>query len=134
MLEHGEFGLDSVRREWVPLTDYISDGYVRVDKSTSNPVDVIPSAPHWVEFAGALASDPAVNGLVATAATAAPVLHLMLGVGMGQAAQGDSRTFLSAWSQAIAVGLVTTQMISGVQALAVQYGIPAEFIMALSPS
>lgn len=90
-----------------------------------------PPVARWVEFAGVLAVNPAVNGLVAFCSTHAPVLHLMLGVGMGQAAQGDPATFLAAWGQAVAAGMVAPELIEEVKVLADAYDLPAEFVEGL---
>jgi hypothetical protein len=95
------------------------------------PPVVVPPTPRWVQFAQTLAVDPAVNGLVATAATAAPVLHLMLGVGLGQAAQGDPTTFLAAWSDAVTAGLVSPELAAQMQLLASGFDLPAEFVEGL---
>ena len=98
-------------------------------------VEPLPKSPHgpdWVAFGAALAADPDVNGLVATAAAAnAPVLHGMLIVGLGQAAQGDPQTFGAAWSAARAAGLVSPELIANMQATAAVFNLPAEFIAGL---
>jgi len=91
-----------------------------------------PAVAQWVQFAGMLAADPAVNQLVATAATAAPVLHLMLGVGLGQAADGNPVTFLAAWAQARASGLVPAPIAAEVAAMATMFDLPTDFVEALS--
>jgi hypothetical protein len=91
-----------------------------------------PPVAQWVQFAGMLASDPAVNQLVATAATAAPVLHLMLGVGLGQASDGNPVTFLAAWAQARAGGLVPAPIAAEVAVMAAAFDLPADFVEALS--
>lgn len=95
------------------------------------PPVVVPPTPRWVQFAQALAIDPAVNGLVATCATAAPVLHLMLGVGLGQAALGSPTTFLAAWSDAMAAGLVPPELAAQMRMLAAGFDLPAEFVEGL---
>jgi len=95
------------------------------------PPVVVPPVPRWVQFAQALAVDSAVNGLVAGAATAAPVLHLMLGVGLGQAAQGNPATFLAAWSDAVTAGLMPPDLAAQVQILATGFDLPAEFVEGL---
>lgn len=95
------------------------------------PPVVVPPTPRWVQFAQSLAVDPAVNELVAQAATSAPVLHLMLGVGLGQAAQGDPRTFLAAWSDAMAAGLVPPELAAQMRMLASGFDLPAEFVEGL---
>lgn len=91
-----------------------------------------PPVPRWVQFGVALGSASAVNVFVATLAQAAPVLHLMIGVGLGQAAQGDPKTFLGGWAQCRAAGLVSTELLDGVVAMAGAYDLPAEFITALT--
>jgi len=90
--------------------------------------------PQWTQFGAALAIDPAVNTLVATAAQSAPVLHLMMGVGLGQAAQGDPQTFSVAWSAAVQGGLVNAELVAHMQAMATTYNLPPEFIAGLNPS
>ena len=68
---------------------------------------------------------------VATAATAAPVLHLMLSVGLGQAAQGDPQTFSVAWANARAVGLVSPELAAHVATVGAGFDLPAEFLVQL---
>jgi hypothetical protein len=87
----------------------------------------------WIEFGAAIVADPGVNQMIAAAAQNAPVLHLMLGVGLGQAAQGDARTFSTAWTAATGVGLVSPELAAHVAALATTYDLPAEFVGALNP-
>ena len=95
------------------------------------PPAVVAPVPRWVQFAQALAVEPAVNGLVATCATSAPVLHLMLGVGLGQAAQGDPATFLAAWGQAVTAGLASAELAAQMQSLAAGFDLPSEFVEGL---
>lgn len=90
-----------------------------------------PSQPEWVRFGTLLANDPDVNAMVATAASTAPVLHLMLGVGLGQAAQGSPKTFSTAWSTAISAGLVSLELANHVADLGVLCHLPADFIEEL---
>lgn len=92
----------------------------------------LPVVPRWVQFGAALAADPSVNAMVGAAITTAPVLHLMLGVGLGQAAQGDPQTFATAWSNARAAGLVSPELAAHVADLAAQFNLPAEFIAELT--
>ncbi len=87
--------------------------------------------PRWVEFGTALGTDAQVNQFIASLAQAAPVLHLMVGVGMGQAAQGDSQTFLAAWAMGTAQELITAEMATHVAELAEQHDLPVEFVAAL---
>jgi hypothetical protein len=85
--------------------------------------------PRWIEFWAALPAD--VDALLAAARAASPRLELGLGVGLGKAADGDSRVFLAAWQQAKALGLIPPELVAGVQALAVAFDLPAEFIGGL---
>jgi len=90
-----------------------------------------PPEPRWVQFGAALVADPDINQFIGGIAQAAPVLHLMLGVGLGQAAQGDSRTFLTAWAGALAAGLVPKELVEHLQEAAAGFDLPAEFIAEL---
>jgi hypothetical protein len=93
----------------------------------------LPPGPQWVQFGALLAADPSVNAMVASAAAGAPVLHLMLGVGLGQAAQGDVQTFSQAWSTAIAAGIVSPVLASHVVGLGESCDLPTEFLQQLNP-
>jgi hypothetical protein len=97
------------------------------------PLPPPPPQPRWVEFGTALGSDAQVNQFIASLAQAAPVLHLMVGVGMGQAAQGDSQTFLAAWAMGTAQELITPELAAHVAELAEQHNLPTEFALALVP-
>jgi hypothetical protein len=88
-------------------------------------------APQWVQFAGALGADPPVNQFVASLAQTAPVLHLMIGVGMGQAAGGDFTTFLAAWAMGASLGLVTPELSAHVTGIAQTFNLPPEFLAGL---
>jgi hypothetical protein len=118
--------------DWRPPDGYtlipvvaLSDGWQWAESES-------PRAPQWVEFGAALSTDTAVNDLVATAARVAPVLHLMLGVGLGQAAQGDPTTFSVAWGMARAKGLINNNLLANMKALAANCGLPSEFIEGLT--
>lgn len=87
--------------------------------------------PRWVEFGAALVADPDINQFIGGIAQAAPVLHLMLGVGLGQAAQGDSRTFLTAWAGTLAAELVPNELVEHLQRAAAGFDLPADFIAEL---
>ena len=86
--------------------------------------------PRWIEFWAALPSD--VDALLAAARAASPRLELGLGVGLGKAADGDSRVFLSAWQSAKALGLVPAELVQGIQMLATAHDLPAEFVGGLA--
>jgi hypothetical protein len=100
------------------LTPEEQDAYYRAN----NP-------PRWIEFWSALPAD--VDALLAAARAASPRLELGLGVGLGKAADGDSRVFLSAWQQAKSLGLIPPELVAGVQALAVAFDLPADFVQGL---
>jgi hypothetical protein len=85
--------------------------------------------PRWIEFWAALPSD--VDDLLAAARAASPRLELGLGVGLGKAADGDSRVFLAAWQNAKTLGLVAPELVQGIQMLATAHDLPVEFIGGL---
>jgi hypothetical protein len=82
-----------------------------------------------MEFSDAL--PPEVDQLLNAARAASPRLELGLGVGLGRAADGDSRAFLSAWQTARTAGLVSNDLAQGLRALAVTYDLPADFVEGL---
>jgi hypothetical protein len=96
-------------------------------------VELPPAAPQprWVEFGAAVQSDPAINQLLGAALQQAPALGLGLGVGLGKAADGDARVFLSSWSMARALNLISAELLAGVEALAEQFDLPDDFVVAL---
>jgi len=108
-----------------PETDLFVAPYVE-------PPPPPPPVAQWVLFGSLLAADTSVNAMVATAAAAAPVLHLMLGVGLGQAAQGDPKTFLAAWSTALASGLATPTLAAHVVDLGTSCDLPEYFLAQLN--
>jgi hypothetical protein len=85
--------------------------------------------PRWIEFWAALPDE--VDELLNTAGAVKKRLEHGLSVGLGQAAQGDSRVFLSAWQQAKSLGLIPPESVAGVQGLAVAFDLPAEFVGGL---
>lgn len=106
--------------EVVPLTPEEAEAYYRA----THP-------PRWQAFGGAVWSLAEVNALLSTALQAAPALAMALPVGLGQAAQGDQRTFVSAWQTARAAGLVADELVQALQTLGTAHDLPAEFIAAL---
>jgi hypothetical protein len=105
--------------ELVELSEAEQEAYYRAN----NP-------PHWIEFWAALPAD--VDDLLAAARAASPRLELGLGVGLGKAADGDSRVFLSAWQSAKALGLVPAELVTGIQMLATAHDLPPEFVGGLA--
>ena len=85
--------------------------------------------PRWLEFNEAL--PPEVDPLLAAARTMSPRLGAQLEVGLGKAADGDSRVFLAAWQKARTVGLVSAEMTLALQQLATAHDLPAEFVAGL---
>jgi hypothetical protein len=85
--------------------------------------------PQWIAFSEALPDD--VNTLLQQAQTLDHRLYGGLMVGLGKAADGDSRVFLGAWQKARAAGLIPAEMVTGLQTLAAAHDLPAEFIAGL---
>jgi hypothetical protein len=104
--------------ELVDLTEAEKEAYYRA----THP-------PQWISFWAAL--PPEVDTLLNAAHAASPRLALSLGVGLGKAADGDSRVFIGAWQSARSLGLILPELVTGVQALAVAHDLPAEFVAGL---
>ena len=86
--------------------------------------------PRWVEFGEAVTSNPAIAQIYEQAPRI--LAHSLTG-GLLQAVNtSDPRTFASAWGKARTMGLVSAELLAGVQALAVAHDLPAEFIQGLS--
>lgn len=85
--------------------------------------------PRWIEFSAALPPD--VNQLLRAAWDANPLLKDRLAIGLGKASDGDARVFLGAWQNAKSLGLVPAELVQGIQALAIQYDLPADFLGGL---
>jgi hypothetical protein len=112
---------DVLTQQWelVELTEAEREAYYR----QTHP-------PRWIEFSDALPVE--VDQLLGAAQAISPRLALALGVGLGKAADGDSRVFLSAWQTARGLGLVPAELVAGLQALAVRFDLPAEFVAGLA--
>jgi hypothetical protein len=104
--------------ELIELTPEEQEAYFRAN----NP-------PRWIEFWAALPDE--VDELLNTAGAVKKRLEHGLSVGLGQAAQGDSRVFIGAWQQAKSLGLIPPELVAGVQGLAVAFDLPAEFVGGL---
>lgn len=87
--------------------------------------------PRWLEFGEAVQAQPAINALLGQALQSAPALAMALSVGLGKAADGDSRVFLAAWQTARGLGLVAPELVQSLQMLATGYDLPPEFIAGL---
>jgi hypothetical protein len=86
--------------------------------------------PRWIDFWSSLPPD--VDVLLSAAQVASPRLALALGVGLGKAADGDSRVFLAAWTTATTLGMVSPALITAVQTLAIAHDLPTEFVEGLA--
>jgi hypothetical protein len=105
--------------EIVELSDAEKEAYYRA----THP-------PQWIAFWTAL--PPEVDTLLNAAQAASPRLALSLGVGLGKAADGDSRVFIGAWEAARGLGLISPELVTAVQMLATQHDLPAEFVAGLA--
>jgi len=100
-----------------------------VDGSWTEPVPTV--IPRWVDFSAAIMSLPAINVMLGAVLQAAPGLYGGLVVGLQNASEGDSRVFLNSWHSAIAMTLVTEELITTVQEAANEFDLPQEFVDAL---
>lgn len=89
--------------------------------------------PQWVQFGAALAAAPEVQTLVASLASLNPVTHLMLGVGLGQAAEGNLATFVPTWRRLVESGVVSPELLALLVGLARAHALPQSFIDSLTP-
>ena len=87
--------------------------------------------PRWVEFGAAVQASPAINQLLRAALQQAPALGLGLAVGLGKVEDGRPANFLSSWSMARALDLISPELLAAVEAMAVQFDLPADFVEAL---
>ena len=88
--------------------------------------------PRWVDFSAAIMAMPAINIMLGAVLQAAPGLYGGLVVGLQNASEGDSRVFLNSWQAAIAMTLVTEELITTVQGVAGEFDLPEAFIEALA--
>jgi len=89
--------------------------------------------PRWVDFSAAIMAMPAINVMLGAVLQTAPGLYGGLVVGLQQASEGDSRVFLNSWHVAIAMALISEELITTVQGVAAEYDLPQGFIDALVP-
>jgi hypothetical protein len=115
-------------------SDALEQGYTRRPKTEAELAEEyrLSHPPRWIEFSDALPVE--VDQLLTAAQAVSPRLALALGVGLGKAADGDSRVFLNAWQTARGIGLVSPELMIGLQGLAVQFDLPAEFVAGLAAS
>jgi hypothetical protein len=94
----------------------------------------IAPQPRWVEFGAAVQASPAINSLLRAALQQAPALGLGLAVGLGKVEDGRPANFLSSWSMARALDLISPELLAAVKAMAEQFDLPADFVEALGPT
>ena len=92
----------------------------------SNPPD-----PEWLAFSGELGVMPSIVNLLRIVFQVNPAFFSQLTIGLSDAAKGDFRLFLAAWSQAITAGLVDQELVSLVTTLAIKYHLPTAFVKGL---
>ena len=118
---------DSETQKLSPTTPYIAES-----GEVYNVIAVdIPPSPKWQEFRASLRGIPELQALVKNMSTIDPIAHLALGVGLGQAAQGDTQTFVNTWSELLASGLIPSELSLAVQNLAQSFDLPLEFVSHL---
>lgn len=90
-----------------------------------------PPEPEWLAFSGELGMMPQIVNLLRIVFQINPAFFSQLTIGLSDAAKGDSRLFLNAWSQAIQNQLVNQELIDIVANLAIKYHLPTGFIDGL---
>jgi hypothetical protein len=114
-----------------PTAPYLLNGVVYAMEAVSRPAP--EPQPEWVAFGAALLADPAVNQMLgALISIGLPAIAMSVSVGLGKAADGDSRVFVMSWAGAHDLGLIPADLIEHVQGLATAYNLPAEFIAGLA--
>lgn len=99
-------------------------------------IETIPPpipTPRWVDFSAAIMAMSAVNVMLGAVLQTAPGLYGGLVVGLQNASEGDSRVFLNSWQAAIAMTLVSEELITTVQEIGGEFDLPEAFIEALAP-
>lgn len=113
-----------------PVGPYLLDGVVY--RMAAVPIPEPEPEPQWLAFGAVVTADPAINQLLGTALTVAPAVAMSLSVGLGKAADGDSRVFLQAWGAAQSLGLVSAELAATMAATATAHDLPADFVAALT--
>jgi hypothetical protein len=90
--------------------------------------------PQWQAFRAALRAIPEIHDLLRLLDEQDQLAFLGLGVGLGQAAQGELATFSSVWGELLAAGAVPAALAEAVAAIATAHHLPAEFVDALNPA
>jgi hypothetical protein len=87
--------------------------------------------PRWVEFGAAVQVSVPVIQLMTVALEQLPPLGLGLAVGLGKAEDGKPASFLSSWTIARSLGMVTPEIAAELAELAQNFNLPASFVDAL---
>lgn len=87
--------------------------------------------PRWLEFGAVVQATPEINTMLGRALQEVPALAMALSVGLGKAADGDSRVFLSAWQAGRDAGLISAELVTQIQQLATAHDLPPEFVAGL---
>jgi hypothetical protein len=85
----------------------------------------------WVEFGAAVQVSAPVIQLMTVALEQHPPLGLGLAVGLGKAEDGKPASFLSSWTIARSLGMVTPEIAAELAELAQDFDLPANFVAAL---
>jgi hypothetical protein len=112
------------------ISNLVRKGWVITEPPIAEEVPP-PVIPRWVDFSAAIMAMPAINVMLGAVLQATPGLYGGLVVGLQNASEGDSRVFLNSWHAAIAMTLVSEELITTVQGVAGEYDLPQEFIDAL---
>jgi hypothetical protein len=87
--------------------------------------------PRWVEFGAAVQVSAPVIQVVTVALQQLPPLGLGLAVGLGKAEDGKPASFLSSWTIARSLGMVTPEIAAELAELAQDFDLPVSFVAAL---
>jgi len=112
------------------ISNLVRKGWVITEPPIAEEVPP-PVIPRWVDFSAAIMAMPAINVMLGAVLQATPGLYGGLVVGLQNASEGDSRVFLNSWHAAIAMTLVSEELITTVQGVAGEYDLPQEFIDVL---
>jgi hypothetical protein len=97
-------------------------------------VEPIERQPQWQAFRATLRAMPEIQEVLRQLNELDRVAFLGLGVGLGQAAQGELATFNGVWSELLAVGAVPAALAESVATLAIAHHLPTDFVQALNPA
>ena len=120
-------GVELVDKEWRQvwsLRDATEQEIADFDEANRPP-------PRWVEFGAAVQVSAPVIQVVTVALQQLPPLGLGLAVGLGKSEDGKPASFLSSWTIARSLGMVTPEIAAELAELAQDFDLPASFVAAL---